>query len=183
MFTLEAVYCLGNCAAAPSVMVDDRLYGRVTPERLDKILADGSPTTLPSADRQAVDAIFRELEAVRQLRGEAHPKVQVKNCDLALAHGTGGALGHRHGLIVVAAGYLISPEVGDGATFPEVQEFVKRGRGTPVPPSRRPAAPGRSATPTESRGTSSAASGASSGRGRSRHAAPPSAPPRAVSVP
>jgi acetyl-CoA C-acetyltransferase len=37
------------------------------------------------------------LEAVRQLRGEAHPKVQVKNCDLALAHGTGGSLGTRHG--------------------------------------------------------------------------------------
>ena len=37
------------------------------------------------------------IEAVRQLRGEAHPAVQVKNCNLALAHGTGGALGHRHG--------------------------------------------------------------------------------------
>lgn len=37
------------------------------------------------------------IEAVRQLRGEAHPNVQVKNCDLALAHGTGGLLGHRHG--------------------------------------------------------------------------------------
>ena len=37
------------------------------------------------------------IEAVRQLRGEAHPKVQVPNCDLALAHGTGGALGSRHG--------------------------------------------------------------------------------------
>jgi acetyl-CoA C-acetyltransferase len=37
------------------------------------------------------------IEAVRQLRGETHPKVQVPNCNLALAHGTGGALGHRHG--------------------------------------------------------------------------------------
>ena len=37
------------------------------------------------------------IEAVRQLRGEAHPKVQVPNCNLALAHGTGGSLGHRHG--------------------------------------------------------------------------------------
>ncbi len=37
------------------------------------------------------------IEAVRQLRGEAHPKVQVPNCDLALAHGTGGLLGTRHG--------------------------------------------------------------------------------------
>ena len=35
-------------------------------------------------------------EAVRQLRGEAHPKVQVPNCDLAIAHGTGGLLGVRH---------------------------------------------------------------------------------------
>jgi acetyl-CoA C-acetyltransferase len=37
------------------------------------------------------------IEAVRQLRGEAHPAVQVKNCDLALAHGTGGLLSTRHG--------------------------------------------------------------------------------------
>ena len=36
------------------------------------------------------------IEAVRQLRGEAHPKVQVPNCDLAVAHGTGGLLGVRH---------------------------------------------------------------------------------------
>jgi len=37
------------------------------------------------------------IEAVRQLRGEAHPAVQVKNCALALAQGTGGQLGTRHG--------------------------------------------------------------------------------------
>ena len=41
--------------------------------------------------------ITKIIEAVRQLRGEAHPAVQVKNCDIALAHGTGGSLGHRHG--------------------------------------------------------------------------------------
>ncbi|AZV92873.1 thiolase domain-containing protein [Pseudomonas sp. S 311-6] len=39
----------------------------------------------------------RLLEAVRQLRGEAHPAVQVPDCRLALAHGTGGQLGGRHG--------------------------------------------------------------------------------------
>ena len=37
------------------------------------------------------------IEAVRQLRGEAHPQVQVPDCRLALAHGTGGQLGARHG--------------------------------------------------------------------------------------
>lgn len=36
------------------------------------------------------------IEAVRQLRGEAHPAVQVKDCSLALAHGMGGLLGTRH---------------------------------------------------------------------------------------
>jgi acetyl-CoA C-acetyltransferase len=41
--------------------------------------------------------ITKIIEAVRQLRGEAHPAVQVPNCDLAIAHGTGGSLGSRHG--------------------------------------------------------------------------------------
>ncbi|HEY0354426.1 MAG TPA: thiolase domain-containing protein [Enterovirga sp.] len=41
--------------------------------------------------------ITKVIEAVRQLRGEAHPAVQVANCDVALAHGTGGLLGSRHG--------------------------------------------------------------------------------------
>ena len=37
------------------------------------------------------------IEAVRQLRGEAHPAVQVMNCDIALAHGTGGFIATRTG--------------------------------------------------------------------------------------
>ncbi|MFO1504685.1 MAG: formate dehydrogenase subunit gamma [Steroidobacteraceae bacterium] len=37
-FTLEAAYCLGNCAAGPSLMIDDKLYGRVTPARLEELL-------------------------------------------------------------------------------------------------------------------------------------------------
>ncbi len=41
--------------------------------------------------------ITKVIEAVRQLRGEAHPRVQVPNCTLALAQGTGGLLGSRHG--------------------------------------------------------------------------------------
>ena len=41
--------------------------------------------------------LTKVLEAVRQVRGEAHSAVQVKDCNLALAHGTGGSLGTRHG--------------------------------------------------------------------------------------
>lgn len=36
------------------------------------------------------------IEAVRQIRGEAHPQVQVPDCDLALANAIGGQLGVRH---------------------------------------------------------------------------------------
>jgi len=40
--------------------------------------------------------ITKAIEAVRQLRGEAHPAVQVRNCDLALASGPGLILSHAH---------------------------------------------------------------------------------------
>lgn len=38
LFTLEECECLGNCAAAPSIMLNDRLYGNLTAELVDKIL-------------------------------------------------------------------------------------------------------------------------------------------------
>jgi formate dehydrogenase subunit gamma len=34
-YTLEPVYCLGNCACSPAMMVDDALKGRVTPASFD----------------------------------------------------------------------------------------------------------------------------------------------------
>jgi formate dehydrogenase subunit gamma len=37
--TLEPVYCLGNCALGPSLMIDQTLHGRVTAERFDALLA------------------------------------------------------------------------------------------------------------------------------------------------
>jgi len=36
--TLEPVYCLGNCACSPAVMIDDHVYGRVSAEKLDGLL-------------------------------------------------------------------------------------------------------------------------------------------------
>ncbi len=36
--TLEAVYCLGNCACSPAVMDGDRVYGRVDAAGFDRIL-------------------------------------------------------------------------------------------------------------------------------------------------
>lgn len=39
--TLEPVYCLGNCACSPAVMLDNAVYGRVGNERLDELLGTG----------------------------------------------------------------------------------------------------------------------------------------------
>jgi acetyl-CoA C-acetyltransferase len=44
------------------------------------------------------------IEAVRQLRGEAHEAVQVPDCRLALAHGNGGSLGTRSGAATLILG-------------------------------------------------------------------------------
>lgn len=38
-FTLLPVYCLGNCACSPAVVVGEYIYGRVTAERFDEIVA------------------------------------------------------------------------------------------------------------------------------------------------
>ncbi len=43
------------------------------------------------------------IEAVRQLRGDAHPAVQVPGCDLALASGPGGVIrsGYAHATVIL----------------------------------------------------------------------------------
>ncbi len=36
--TLEPVYCLGNCACSPAVMIDQQVYGRVDLKKFDTLL-------------------------------------------------------------------------------------------------------------------------------------------------
>ncbi len=48
-----------------------------------------------SSNHPGMRGIFLVIEAAKQLRGECGPR-QVKDCKIALAHGTGGALGTRH---------------------------------------------------------------------------------------
>jgi formate dehydrogenase subunit gamma len=37
-FSLDSVYCLGNCATGPNVRINDELYGRVNNEKFDGLL-------------------------------------------------------------------------------------------------------------------------------------------------
>lgn len=45
---LEAVYCLGNCACAPSVQLDGRTIGRMDAQRVSALFAAGSRSGVPS---------------------------------------------------------------------------------------------------------------------------------------
>ena len=38
-YSLEAIYCLGNCALSPAIMIGENLYGRVDTQRFDEIVA------------------------------------------------------------------------------------------------------------------------------------------------
>ena len=40
LFSVEPVYCLGNCACSPAVRIDDRVFGRVTAERFDALIGE-----------------------------------------------------------------------------------------------------------------------------------------------
>ncbi len=41
--TLEPVYCLGNCAVGPNVLIDDQLVARVDAQRFDQLIASLQP--------------------------------------------------------------------------------------------------------------------------------------------
>jgi len=43
--TLEPVYCLGNCALGPSLMIDQQLHGRITAERFDALVTQSRERT------------------------------------------------------------------------------------------------------------------------------------------
>jgi NADH-quinone oxidoreductase subunit E len=49
-FTVETVSCLGACGLAPVMLVNERVYGQVTPERADEILAEYSAMEDENAD-------------------------------------------------------------------------------------------------------------------------------------
>jgi formate dehydrogenase subunit gamma len=44
-FTLEPVYCLGNCACSPALMIDGDILGRVTPQDFDDLVASNQGRT------------------------------------------------------------------------------------------------------------------------------------------
>jgi formate dehydrogenase iron-sulfur subunit len=87
--TFEPVYCLGNCARAPAVMIDGSVHGDVTPARLDALLAGAAaPASAPPGTGTAsattvfvpcdttalaagADAVAMAIARTAQARGQA----------------------------------------------------------------------------------------------------------------
>jgi len=74
--TLEAVYCLGNCACGPSVRVGDAVHGRVDAQRLVDLVAEsaapgccGSATAAPPQALLRADAVTTSADAVSSFDG------------------------------------------------------------------------------------------------------------------
>jgi NADH-quinone oxidoreductase subunit E len=47
-YTLETVACFGSCALAPVMVVNDRVYGRVTPDKVKEILGRKASGSVPA---------------------------------------------------------------------------------------------------------------------------------------
>lgn len=45
--TFEPVYCLGNCACGPALMIDDKVYGRVDNDRFNAIIKNHQQIAKP----------------------------------------------------------------------------------------------------------------------------------------
>jgi formate dehydrogenase subunit gamma len=39
-YSLEPIYCLGNCACSPAIMIDESVHGRMTAAKLDSLLEE-----------------------------------------------------------------------------------------------------------------------------------------------
>ena len=37
-YTLEPIYCLGNCACSPAIMIDEKVYGKVDTKKFNQII-------------------------------------------------------------------------------------------------------------------------------------------------
>ncbi len=48
--SLQPVYCLGQCACSPAIMIDEEVFGRVTPQRFDELIAEHTGPRSPAGN-------------------------------------------------------------------------------------------------------------------------------------
>ena len=65
MFTVETVACLGACGLAPVVVIDEQVYGQITPERAVGLLEDIRAAEKLMENAGAVEAAQTAVEVCR----------------------------------------------------------------------------------------------------------------------
>lgn len=73
-FSLQSVYCLGLCACSPAIMVDGHVYGRVTAERFDQVIAERATHggARANGDGRAADGKGAPGDSTRAAGGKEH---------------------------------------------------------------------------------------------------------------
>ncbi|MDA8061705.1 MAG: NAD(P)H-dependent oxidoreductase subunit E [Actinomycetota bacterium] len=106
--SLEQVFCLGNCALGPSVMVDGVVVGRVDADRFDELVASGAPRHRPGPTSGPVRVFVPADSAARAVGADA--------VAAALVERAGGAIGLvRNGSRgMLWAEPLVEVELADG---------------------------------------------------------------------
>ncbi len=64
-YTLERVACLGSCALAPVIVIDNRVYGKMTVQKVERLL-DALEDEVESAEEP--DGIVLDVEAAGEKR-------------------------------------------------------------------------------------------------------------------
>lgn len=97
---LETIEDLGFCEKGEGgKFVEDG--GLKAPDGKLPFNTDGGGLASNHPDR---GGMLRTIEAVRQLRGETNPEVQVPDAEVALVHGTGGDISTRHASVTLLLG-------------------------------------------------------------------------------
>ncbi len=74
LFTLETTSCLGLCAFAPAMMVNNKIYGNLTKEKIDQIISDYQKGKEKESDCLKVNILNRGKEVILKNCGVIDPE-------------------------------------------------------------------------------------------------------------
>ena len=74
LFTLETTSCLGLCAFAPAMMVNNKIYGNLTKEKVDQIISDYQKGKEKESDCLKVNILNRGKEVILKNCGVIDPE-------------------------------------------------------------------------------------------------------------